>query len=125
MTNEITNSNDIIDSRDVIERIAGLEEMLCPAEESDGTDNDERAELAALVALRDDAESYAPDWEYGATLIRDSYFEDYAEELARDCGMIEDAATWPNNCINWEEAARLLKQDYTEVDFDGVSYWVR
>jgi hypothetical protein len=27
--------------------------------------------------------------------------------------------------IDWEQAAYELKQDYTEVNFDGVSYWIR
>lgn len=62
---------------------------------------------------------------YGATLVRDSYFEDYARELAEDCGLIQRDAHWPNDCIDWERAARELQMDYTSVEFDGVEYWVR
>jgi hypothetical protein len=60
-----------------------------------------------------------------AALIRDSYFEDYARQLAEDIGAIDSKASWPNNHIDWEDATDALKQDYTEVDFDGVSYWIR
>jgi len=58
MADTIDNSLDVIDSRDVIARIEELEEMLCPSDEADGTDNEERLELAALVALADEASGY-------------------------------------------------------------------
>lgn len=111
---------DIIDSRDVIARIEELESNL----DTEDPDTDEAEELQALRALVDEAES-TPDWKYGETLIRDSYFEEYAQELADDIGAINADATWPNNCIDWERAARELQQDYFSVEFDGVTYWVR
>ena len=120
MRNEISNSDDVIDSRQVIERIEELQNN------GDGTDDDEKAELAALLALQDEAEGYTSgDWPHGATLIRDSYFQEYAQELAEDCGDVKADAGWPGRHIDWEAAADELKQDYTEVDFDGVAYWVR
>lgn len=203
MTNDITNSEDTIDSRDVIARIEELQEQRQPwavgwnmpgympdseptafsdwesaqaylhgeleraAEETDdedeatalretaeridaladgeefgettgayhwwltnlgadaGLDRDESEELAALEKLAEDASNYAADWGYGETLIRDSYFEEYAQQLAEDIGAINADATWPNNCIDWECAARELQSDYTAVDFDGVTYWIR
>jgi DNA repair exonuclease SbcCD ATPase subunit len=163
MAKEITNSEDIIDSREIDERIDELEseqrslvdevdeaqkdhDALCvdstQAEDrleelletlkdakaalSDWEDSEEGRELAALQALKEDAEGYCSDWRYGATLIRDSYFEDYARELAEDLhGRAIREATWPFDCIDWEEAKKQLQQDYTSVDFDGVEYWVR
>jgi hypothetical protein len=159
-SDEITNSQDIIDSRDIIARIEylqsekeGLEDNESEArealEEAKATEDDkelaslqdalqdaenavvtwaesyECRELKALLALQDEAEGYSEDWRHGATLIRDSYFEDYARELAEDIGTIKEDADWPCNCIDWEQAADELKQDYTSVDFDGVEYWVR
>jgi hypothetical protein len=88
----------------------------------------EIAELKALEALQEEAEGYCPDWKYGATLIADSYFEDYAQELAEDLGYTgghNKPLTWPFTCIDWEKAADELQQDYTAVEFDGVTYWVR
>lgn len=113
-----SNSDNVIDSRDVIARIDELEG-------DEDRDDDDNEELAALKALADKADGYASDWKDGATLIRDDYFETYAEELARDCGMIPNNLAWPCTCIDWEQAADELKQDYTSVDFDGVDYWVR
>lgn len=115
MSKEISNADDIIDSRDVIERIAELE-----ADEE--RTEDESEELAALQALAEEASQYAPDWEYG---VRDSYFEEYARELADDIGAMDRNANWPLCHIDWEAAADSLKMDYTSVDFDGVTYWVR
>lgn len=115
-TTEISNTQDIIDSRDVIERIKALE----------GTEDEtEKAELKALEALQEEAEGYSDDWKYGATLIRDSYFTEYAQELAEDIGAIDRNAKWPLQHIDWEAAADELKQDYTSVEFDGTTYWVR
>ncbi len=115
---DINNAQDTIDSRDVIERIKELEAI-------ETRDEEEEEELAALKALAEEGALYAPDWEYGETLIRDSYFAEYAEELAEDIGAIDRNAKWPLTCIDWEEAARQLKQDYTSIDFAGVAYWVR
>lgn len=136
-TREISNRDDIIDSRDVIERIEELREERDDLRQNAEETGDAAAlrqweeeygdELAALEKLAEQAEGYAADWEYGETLIHDSYFRDYAEELAEDIGALkrELANQWPYTCIDWDAAAEELKQDYTEVDFDGVTYWIR
>lgn len=142
-TDEITNSEDIIDSRDVIARIEylqderdNLEELITEDGISDEVkaereralaewDNgDEGQELKALKALAEEASGY-PDWTYGEMLIRDSYFEDYARELAEDIGAIPKNLGWPCNHIDWEGATNALKMDYFSVEFDGVEYWIR
>lgn len=155
MARSIDNSEDIIDSRDVIERIEELEgereslqQDIEDAEaaviEADGIDSEdaeaaeatarealdawdnseEAGELAALKALAEEGEGYS-DWEHGAQLIRDSYFETYAQELAEEIGAISGSEGWPLNCIDWEKAARELRMDYSGIDFDGETYWVR
>ena len=130
----IRNTDDLIDSRDVIARIEELAAELDGAtlnEETstwklDGVDmNEQREELDKLEALAAQGEDYAPDWSHGETMIHDGYFQDYAEQLADDIGAINSEATWPNNCIDWGRAARELKMDYTQIDFDGAVYWVR
>ena len=140
---EISNREDVLDSRDIIARIEELETDLVDAHEasaspltfeewlletaadSAATLQDAAAEFIPLKDLAGNGESYSEDWQYGATLIRDSYFETYTEELAGDIGAINTDATWPNNCIDWARAARELQQDYTAVEFDGVTYWTR
>lgn len=127
MSKTISNSDDVIDSRDVIERIAELEQQESPDEGDEHTplDDEERAELDSLRKLADEASGCAPDWQYGECLIRDSYFKDYAQQLADDLGAVDLQAAWPCNCIDWDRAARELQRDYTGVDFDGVTYWIR
>ncbi len=129
MIRTISTSDDLIDSREVIERIEELEserQDLVDVEDVDVEDWDAEngEELTALKALADEGESSA-DWLHGETLVRDSYFQTYAEKLADDIGAIDRNASWPVNCIDWEQAARELQQDYSSVDFDGVTYWIR
>jgi hypothetical protein len=146
----INNMEDIIDSRDIIERIDELEDLLnddfeCPdCEQSEPIPDwgekevcphcgegqsidvyNEREELKTLTQLASDCKDYSEDWEYGAILIRDTYFQEYAQDLAEDIGAIDSNASWPNTCIDWEQATRELQMDYTSASFDGIDYWVR
>jgi len=86
-------------------------------------DWDNADEYKNLKALAEQCEGYG-DWRYGETLIRDSYFTKYAQQLADDSGAIKDDS-WPCNCIDWEQAASELQSDYTSVEFDGTTYWMR
>lgn len=158
---DIDNRQDVMDSRDVIERhdemtsergdlesrveecTETLEELVA-AEEGENElqaaqddldaarealkewDADNGEEFKALSDFVKEGENSAEDWSHGATLVRDSYFEEYARDLAEDLnGKAIRDAVWPFNCINWEDAAEELKQDYSCVTFDGVEYWVR
>jgi hypothetical protein len=138
-TKEITKYDDIIDSRDVIARIEALTDERDTWVENEGGDDDEQnrtaedwagefpdeaSELAALESLAEEA-SGSPDWIHGEALIRDSYFKEYAQELAEDCDMIPAGLSWPLNCIDWDFAARELQNDYFTVEFDGITYWIR
>ena len=165
-SDEISNTANVIDSRDIIARIEYLESEREPltdavdqAQEAlndlDGNDfdevstfeeaeqeakdalkaayanvkdwdeSDEGQELAKLKAFAEEAEGYAEDWRYGATLIHEDYFEDYARDLAAEGDYDMKNEQWPYTCIDWAKAAEELQQDYTSVDFDGETYWVR
>lgn len=129
-----------IDSRDVIARIAELEDAadeepsdlgctLCgegsmPDVAYPSLCTEHGEELAILRDLSEQAES-AADWQYGATLIPDHAFEDFARELAEDTGAISPDAGWPLNHIDWQAAAYALRMDYTLVDAGGESYLIR
>lgn len=120
----ISNADDVIDSRDVIERIEELHDIATDESE----DRDERThadnELAVLQALQEEAEGYAEDWHHGVTLVRDSYWVKYVQELLADIGDIPKGI--PHYVvIDWEATAHNIQQDYTSVDYDGVTYWVR
>jgi predicted S18 family serine protease len=123
---ELKNNLETIASDD--EEIKDCKEQIKSAETSltEWDDSDEGQELKILKALADEAGGCA-DWQYGETLIRDSYFQEYAEQLADDLGYLDDdkANQWPFTCIDWERAARELQYDYTSVTFDDIDYWIR
>lgn len=147
MSSDISNSDDIIDSRSVIARIRELEDdlktshsellsagatpefeqWLAATADSEGTAPHAEAagELVVLRELQDQAEGYADDWRYGAQLIRESHFKTFARELAEDVGAIKSDLSWPYTCIDWDQAAEDLQQNYTPVDFDGITYYIR
>ena len=124
-----TNMDDVIDVRDIITRVEELREQRT-ARWVAGLDDEESEELETLENLLKEIkgcggdEQWEGDW-YPLTLIRHAYFEDYARNLAEECGMVNVDAKWPNNCIDWEKAARELQWDYTSVDFGDSTYWYR
>ncbi len=150
MAKSISNTDDVIDGRDIVARIDELEELedavndaqdeLDSANAEDGDDPEKLKEALAsaqqdfdeelqkeLKILREIVDEAGSELRHGEALIRDSYFERHARELAEDVGDMssKQASRWPFTCIDWEKAADELKQDYTSVDFDGVTYWTR
>lgn len=161
MSRDVNNSQDILDSRDIIARIEELESLRddanTTAEEiieanktvpfdkpedvqevptkitaKNGIEyytsvdfaEDEQEELEILQALAEEG-SGSPDWQHGETLIRDSYFETWAQEFAEEIGAIKKSVVWPYTFIDWERAASELQQDYMSVEFGDVTYWIR
>lgn len=140
---EISNSDNVLDSRDIIKRIeylAGLrddfqEDNNLSDYEGEGMNadelwdeweqSDEGIELHILEKLASEAGN-AEDWSYGVTLIRDSYFEEYAEELVKEIGDLPKDLPWYiESNIDWKGVVEDIQQDYFSADFDGITYWVR
>ena len=122
MSNQIDNTQDVIDSRDIIDRIEELEGI-------EDQSNEEAQELAILLKVQEQADGYS-DWEYGETLIRESYFTDYIKELIDDCYELPkefNSSEWPwrHMTIDYQAAADEAEYDYTRIDFDGVDYLIR
>ena len=78
-----------------------------------------------LAALEDAENEVGREWMHGATLIHEDAFKDYAMDLADDLHGRDSAQSWPFNCIDWDQAADALRQNYTEVDFQGETYLFR
>ena len=121
---DVSNTDDIIDSRDVIARIEELEAEYDAEAFEENLDDDEREELLSLKTLAEEAENCC-SWEDGATLISENYFTRYAEQYAEDIGAVGTENQWPLQHIDWEAAASDLQSDYSSVDFDGITFWVR
>lgn len=139
MAREVSNREDMLDSRDIIAAIDDFEteatfafeekfgedaELPEDYDPADYLDEDDADLYRALKALEEEAQ-YSADWNSGATLINDSYFTTYAQDLAEDIGGINRETEWPATHIDWEAAARDLQMDYGAVDFDGVTFWIR
>ena len=132
-----THYDDMIDTRDLIELVNERQELvdaLADATESGDADAIASAaeelaswddEYAGVIAFASECEDSFSDYPYGETLIRDSYFREYASDLADDIGAVPADAKWPLTCIDWGQAARELQMDYTAVTFNGVTYWGR
>lgn len=145
---QISNSDNMLYSRDVEKRLEELEDEKSDLEsalselkeELEGeTDEEEHKDIKAqiesaekeleewgddeykaLKAFWDDIEGYVSE---GETLIRDSHFADYAREYCNDVfGMSEIPDLLQNN-INWEGVAEDLQADYSSAEWDGITYW--
>jgi len=119
----ISNYDDVLDSRDIIERIEELEFL----DATDGDDTESfsgREELETLKALAAECSSLSSDWEFGEILIRYSYWENYIQEMLEDCGDIPADLPW-YIAIDWETTADNISQDYSIVEFNGIDYYIR
>ncbi len=127
MRNEPAPTDDLIDTRDLIELLDELESLVANGEWIvDGEKlTEEKERYDALKDFTDELESYCSDYHYGETLIADSYFVEYAEQLAEDIGAIDRDAQWPLSYIDWNAAADALKQDYTTSEWDGHTFYFR
>jgi uncharacterized protein (UPF0335 family) len=122
---EVTNAETDPENMEALALRVALTEAKVALDEWDACP--EGKELKVLKALAEECEGCG-DWANGETLIRDSYFESYAQDLAEDCCDIPGGLNglhWPLTCIDWEQAATELKQDYMCIDYDGVDYWLR
>ena len=72
----------------------------------------------------DEIENNVDEFEFGCTLIHEDYFEEYTEEMLIDCGDLpKDLPTWIE--IDWSSTADNVKQDYSEVEYQGETYYFR
>lgn len=102
------------------EEVTDAESNLEAAESDFG--DDEKTELEELETL----ENEISDFKHGETMIPENDFEDYARQFAEDIGAMEGVGDkWPCTCIDWEQAAKELAMDYTTVEYQGESYYVR
>ena len=109
--NIITNTDDVIDSRDILDYI-------------EENKNDRDFELENFVkkfrAEHSDYDKALEDLEFGVTFIRDSYFEDYMWDYFLQFNQVDEAL----ECyIDIEAFARDQQYDYERISFDGVEYW--
>jgi hypothetical protein len=106
-----TNSDNVIDSRDILDYIKDK-------------DNDRDFTLEDFVKkFRDEHYDYDKSLEYledGITFIRDSYFEEYMLDYFLECNQVDEFLL----CyIDIKAFARDQQYDYNSIYFEGVEYW--
>lgn len=133
MAYNLDGSDDLFDSREVIERIAELESLAETMSDEEET-QEARAgayeeydadEYAALIEFRDEYDGqFGDSFEDGITFIHEDYFTDAMKELCEDVGYLpEGTPDWL--VIDWDETADNLRVDYSEAEFRGSTYWAR
>ena len=118
---EELSSQDVIDSRDLVELLVKLEQ---------GYDHDEevRELIKTLHEIRNECENCG--WTYGIGFIRDSYWVEYCKEFAADVGFARrdgngECCNPLYSCIDWDKWAEMMRQDYQSIDIGGVEYYWR
>ena len=115
---QLAEASDDTDIADLEKELADAANAVSDAESDFSTEEEE--ELDELETL----ESEIPEFRNGETMIPVDEFEDYAKELLEDCGDLpEDLPSYI--VIDWEETAKNLLMDYTEVTYQGENYYVR
>lgn len=123
---------DLTDTRQLVERETEIAEELEELEDEVETHPSKRAgleqdieELHTEQHEIEDIRTSVADFGHGSEMIECDSFTDYARQYAEDVGAIESDARWPCNHIDWDKAAQELASDYTEVEYQGTSYYVR
>ncbi len=142
----VSSSDDFIDARDVTMEADQLEseiedkkeEITLKTQEIENADEeDDQADLQSelddladdltelesdaesIIALRDELDLYPEP-----TLINESHWTAYVEQLAEDIDGI-DTSAWPFNCIDWDQAAEQLSMDFSIITFEGTDFYIR
>lgn len=123
MNSTIDYDADVIDSTDIINRIAALRKI---KEDGQLTGSDE-AELADLKRVESECQDYG-NWEYGELLIKEEHFTTHISEIIEECYDMKKilSGDWPyrHMTINWEAAADEARYDYIEVEINGNTYLI-
>ena len=82
-------------------------------------------ELEELEALKDEVSNNSDEgFKYGIQLIHEDDIDDYLHELLIDCGYIpKDLPSWIE--IDWNATYDNMKQDYSKIELNGNTFYVR
>lgn len=117
-TPKISNTDDVIDSRDLETYIDHMREDI-PSEEWPG-------EMQPVLEFAEEFKDYCPDYDYGGFAIHDMHFTEYVRDMVIEGGYITDELPWwISSHIDWEGVADEVKMDYSAIEFDGETYWTR
>ena len=126
-------SLDYFDSRDVVTRIIDINKELHTIHLEASEKAALRLERLVLKTLLEELENDMPtslgepisaDVNCGVQGFAEHYAQEYAEEYAYETGAVE-RGSWVERYVNWEKVAEDLKEDYTEVEILGHTFYLR
>jgi hypothetical protein len=113
---ELLNSSNVIDSRDVII----LKEKLILLDEEEN-----KEELDNIENFLSEIMDYNSEVEYGTSIISDYYFEDYVKDYIEEIyPELENLPPFIKYNIDWGRVTNDLKVDYAYVETNNKKYWV-
>ena len=140
---EIDYSSDVLDSRNLDERLDYLtsikdtrldwmdakREAMSDEEIEELEDNEPKEfddamkeELEALEEAKDEI----PEWRDGNTLVNMDYWAQYCKELVRDVGdMPKGLPSYIEDNIDWDGVADDLSHDYSTIEIMGNMFYYR
>jgi hypothetical protein len=107
------------------EMTESFEDICFEEEEIESWKSDFENELKQIEEI-DTIENECSEFSYGETLIDEDDFEEYCQEFIEDCGYIsKDMPMIISNNIDWTGIADDMKQDYSEIEYQGNTYLYR
>lgn len=108
------------------DEISDIEDINFDEQEFVEANQDEIEEYVAIRNFCNEISDYCSDFEWGASIIHEDYFEDYCRELVEDIGYLpKNLPEYIENNINWEGVADDLMVDYSEAEYNGDTYYFR
>lgn len=102
-----------------------FEDIRFEEEEIESWKEDWLDELKQIEEI-DNIENECSEFSFGETLIEEGDFEEYCEEFIEECGYInKDMPYLIRNNIDFKGIADDMRQDYSEVDYQGKTYLFR
>ena len=123
---DIENAEDYEDKQnDIDDKIEEISDKEIEIQECEFEYNRYSEELEELESLKEEIQDYSEEgFEFGIQLIHENDIDDYLHELLIDCGYIQkDFPTWIE--IDWGATYDNMKQDYSELELNGNTFYVR
>lgn len=115
---------DIIYTCDLQDRLEEIEYDLETLDPSPTERTDLECEAHAIREVKVMVDGYSDDtFQSGVQLIAEQDFPEYIQELLEDIGDVPKLPSYVE--VDWEATAENLRIDYTEVEFEGVTYLFR
>lgn len=106
------------------EMTESFEDILFEEEEIESWKQDWQEEINQITCIDEVEDEIGSEFDFGVTLIPEDDFTDYVAQDLEDCGYIpKDFPSWIE--IDWEATTENVKQDYSELEYEGETYFYK